>query len=218
MKRTISCRRARREVQNLLDRVDLVFLAHSENMPNFMPAELKAHLEQCTECREFFQTLSTFAPALRDQLDAALRNFSAPAFETVLQEQTETARQGGVEYEERKDTGRSIAAAFHRLSRRLFCWLFGPVQRPVIRWAAVSAAGLLLASLIGLRVYNTYTTNRAIEQQLDRVVELIYQEPLLSGIESALLRTRPTLFDYVEDLSRDTDGWLESTTSESYLN
>ena len=86
------------------------------------------------------------------------------------------------------------------------------------RWAAVSAIALLLASLIGIRIYSVSATRRAIEQQIDRVVELIYREPLLPGIESALLRTQPTISDYVEDLDRTIDMWLEESASQSYLN
>jgi hypothetical protein len=112
--------------------------------------------------------------------------------------------------------GVPIPAAFQRLRN----WLFAPVGKPaaVYRWVAVSAVTVALASLIGVRIYSVSRINRAIEEQIDRVVELVYQEPLLPDIESALLRTRPAISDYVEDLNRGLDILSEDTDSESYLN
>ena len=84
-----------------------------------------------------------------------------------------------------------------------------------LRWASLSLAGLLLASVIGFRVYTSFRTNRAIEQEVSRIIEQIYQEPLLAGIETALVRTRADISDYVEDLSEANDRWLEEITPES---
>jgi hypothetical protein len=60
--------------------------------------------------------------------------------------------------------------------------------------------------------------NRSIEQEVDRIVEQIYQEPLFAGIETALVRTRADISDYVEDLSKANDRWLEEITPEALLN
>jgi hypothetical protein len=76
---------------------------------------------------------------------------------------------------------------------------------------------LLLVSGIGFRVYTSFRTNRTIEQEVDRIIEQIYQEPLLAGIETALIRTRADISDYVEDLSKANDRWLEEITPESLL-
>jgi hypothetical protein len=59
---------------------------------------------------------------------------------------------------------------------------------------------------------------RAIRRQVDRVVEKIYQEPLLTGIESALLRTAPAISDYSEDQERSFGSWLEGSVDQPYLN
>ena len=77
-----------------------------------------------------------------------------------------------------------------------------------LRWASISLAGLLLVSMIGFRVYASFRTNRAIEQEVGRIIEQIYREPLLAGIETALVRSRTDISDYVEDLSRATESFL----------
>jgi hypothetical protein len=72
--------------------------------------------------------------------------------------------------------------------------------------------------VVGFRVYTSFRTNRAIEQEVERIIEQIYQEPLLAGIETALVRTRADISQYVEDLSKADDRWLEEITPESLLN
>jgi hypothetical protein len=213
MKEQISCRKARRTMQDALDRTDAISLAESEQLTRFLPGEVRAHLERCPGCRDFLHSLETFAPVLRNELDEALQEYPVPEFASLLQgTRGNNARVPWLQ----KRGGVAIAAALRRLRNRLF----GPAGKPaaVYRWAAVSAIALLLASLIGIRIYSVSATHRAIEQQIDRVVELIYREPLLPGIESALLRTQPTISDYVEDLDRTVDMWLEESASQSYLN
>jgi hypothetical protein len=87
-----------------------------------------------------------------------------------------------------------------------------------LRWATLSLAGLLLASVIGFRVYTSFRTNRVIEQEVGRIIEQIYQEPLLAGIETALVRTRADISEYVEDMSEAGDRWLEEIIPESLPN
>ena len=109
-----------------------------------------------------------------------------------------------------------MPAVFQRIRN----WLFAPAGKTaaVYRWAAVSTIAVVLASFVGVRIYLVSRTHRVIQEQVDRVVELIYEEPLLPDIESALLRTQPTISDYLEDLDRSVESWLEETASQSYLN
>jgi hypothetical protein len=213
MRGTISCRRARRELQAVLDQLDPGSIGDTGRLSRFMSGRLNKHLEQCRSCREFFQTLGTFAPVLRGQLDEAVADLPAPAFEAVLRSRGAIKRQ--VPAEGRR-AGRAITDILRRILRRLFA----PAGRPltVLRWAALSAAGVLLVSVMALRIHTNYRTRRAIQEQVDKVVELVYGEPLLSGVESALLRAQPTIYDYMDDLSRALESWMEERTSESYLN
>jgi hypothetical protein len=200
-------------MQNALDRVHPVPQTESEDLSRFLPAEVRKHLEGCPGCRDFLSSLGTFAPVLRNQLDESIPDYPNLKVAAVLRDMTDADSQGSTLQTHR---GGSIPAAFQRLRN----WLFAPVGKPaaVYRWAAVSAVTVALASLIGVRIYSVSRTNRAIEEQIDRIVELVYQEPLLPDIESALLRTRPAISDYVEDLNRGLDILSEDTDSESYLN
>jgi hypothetical protein len=191
MKEQVSCRKARREMHDALDRAGPIFPADSEDLTRFLPGEVRAHLERCPRCKVFLLSLGTFAPVLRSQLDEALQDYSAPEFATVPREKTGNNAQF---LSLQKHRGAATAAALRRLRN----WLFGTAGKPAraYRWIAVSA----------------------IEQQIDRIVELIYGEPLLPGIESALLRTQPTISDYVEDMNRTVDIWLEESDPQSYLN
>lgn len=214
MKEQRTCRKVRRTIQDALDRSDPIFQSESEDLTRFLPGEVRVHLEHCLSCRGFLHSLRTLASVLRNQLDEALLDYPDRAYATVLQGMTEKTSQDPSR-KTRRGTG--TPAAFKRFRN----WLFGPAGKPaaLYRWAAVSAvAVLLVSSLIGLRIYSVSRTHRAIEQQIDRVVELIYQEPLLPGIESALLRTQPAVSDFLEDMNRAVDIWLEDTTSQSYLN
>jgi hypothetical protein len=165
-----------------------------------------SHLEGCLDCQDFLHSLGTFAPILRNQLDEALRDYPGPVFEAALRGNTRI---------ERERAG-LIAAAF----KRIVNWLFAPAGKPALayRWVAVSAIVAALVLPIGLRIYLVSRTQRAIERQMDRVVELIFEEPLVPGIESALLRTQPSISDYVDDLERSVDIWLEETASQYFLN
>jgi len=196
-------------MQDIFDRVNLVSATDSESILKFMPREFGRHLEQCNECSEFFETLTDFAPSLLEQLDQAVHDRPTPEFAFILNRRRQQAPQ------ERNRAGQVIPAAI----RKTVHWLFGPVRRPVaaLRWASMSLAGLLLVSVIGFRVHTSFRTNRAIEQEVDRIIEQIYQEPLLAGIETALVRTRADISDYVEDLSKANDRWLEAITPESLL-
>jgi len=209
-RKRISCKECRAGMQDIFDRVNLVSATDSESILKFMPREFAEHLEQCNECREFFETLADFAPALLEQLDQAVHDRLTPELAVILDRQ----RQPAVP-QERNRAGRVIPAAIGKTVR----WLFGPARRPVaaLRWASLSLAGLLLVSGIGFRVYTSFRTNRTIEQEVDRIIEQIYQEPLLAGIETALIRTRADISDYVEDLSKANDRWLEEITPESLL-
>jgi len=196
----ISCRKCRAGMQGMFDRVHLASKAGGEGILKFMPRELGEHLEQCNECREFFKTLTDFAPALLEQLDSAVRDRPAPDLAVIMDRQRRQTPQ------ERNRAGRVIPPAIRKIVLRLF----GPARRPVaaLRWVSMSLAGLLLVSVIGFRVYSTFRTNRAIEQEVGRIIEQIYREPLLAGIETALVRTRTDISDYVEELSRAAESFL----------
>jgi hypothetical protein len=214
MKEQISCRKARRTMQEALDRSDPVSPAEGEQLRRFLPAEVSSHLERCPHCRDFLHSLGTFAPVLRSQLDEALRDYPVPEVAAVLQGKSGKAPKV-------PSLPRNRVAATPAVFQRFRNRLFGPAGLPaaVYRWVAVAAIALLLASsAIGIRIYSLSATHRVIEQQIDRVIELIYREPLLPGIESALLRTRPSISDYVEDLDRSIDIWLEEPALQSYLN
>lgn len=214
MKEQISCRKARGAMQDALDRSDPVSPPEREDLSRFMAGEVLAHIEHCPGCRYFLHSLRTFAPVLRSQLDEALRDYAVPEVAAVLQGKSGKAPKV-------PSLPRNRVAAAPAVFQRFRNRLFGPAGQPaaVYRWVAVSAIALLLvSSAIGIRIYTLSATHRAIEQQIDRIIELIYREPLLPGIESALLRTRPSISDYVEDLDRSIDIWLEETALQSYLN
>lgn len=198
----MSCKKCRMGLQDLFDRVNLVSVTDGESILKFMPREFGGHLEQCSECSQFFETLTDFAPALLEQIDRAVYDPPTPDLAVILERQ----RQPAVPQESCRHS-RVPVSAFQKTVWRLF----GPARRPVaaLRWASLSLAGLLLASVIGFRVYTSFRTNRAIEQEVGRIIEQIYQEPLLAGIETALVRTRADISDYVEDLSEANDlrGW-----------
>jgi hypothetical protein len=182
----------------------------AESILKFMPREFGEHLEQCTECSQFFETLTDFAPALLGQIDRAVYDRPTPVLVDILDRQRrQNAR-------ERNRTSLVLASVFRKIVWRLF----GPAGRPMaaVRWASLSLAGLLLASMIGFRVYTSFRTNRAIEQEVDRIIEQIYQESLFAGIETALVRTRADISDYVEDMSEANDRWLEGIIPDSLLN
>ena len=197
----ISCKKCRAGIQGIFDRVNLVSATVSESILKFMPRAFGEHLEQCSDCREFFTTLTEFAPALVEQLDSAVHDRPTPDLAVILERQ----RQPAVP-QERNRAGQVILAAIRKTVLRLF----GPARRPVaaLRWASISLAGLLLVSMIGFRVYTSFRTNRAIEQEVGRIIEQIYREPLLAGIETALVRSRTDISDYVEDLSRAAESFL----------
>jgi len=213
MTKQISCRRARREMQDALDRADQPALAESEGLTIFLPGEVRSHLEGCSGCQDFLRSLCNFAPALRRQLDESLRACPDPQVAAALQ---------GLNREESRlgPSNKPGQAAIPAVLQRIRDWLFAPAGKTaaVYRWAVVSTIALMLASFVGVRVYLVSRTQRVIEEQVDRVVELIYQEPLLAGVESALLRTQPTISDYMEDLDLSAQPWLEETVSQPYLN
>ena len=214
MKKHVSCRQARREMQNVLDRSDPISPVDSEDRTKFLPGEVRAHLKRCPACRDFLYSLGTFAPVLRSQLDESLEEYPDPDFTAILR--VSAGAQSQIP-PLRKQRGQAIPAAFQKLRD----WLFGPAGKPapVYRLVAVSALAVVLAlSPIGVRIYSVTRTRQAIRDQIDRVVELVYEEPLLPGIESALLRAQPTISDYMDNLIRSVDSWLEDTGSESYLN
>lgn len=209
-RKRMSCKKCRMGLQDLFDRVDLVSLTDGESILKFMPREFGRHLEQCNECSQFFETLTDFAPALLEQIDRAVYDRPIPEPEDILDRQR---RQDALE---RNRPSRVLVSAFRKIVWRLF----GPARRPVaaLRWATLSLAGLLLASVIGFRVYTSFRTNRVIEQEVGRIIEQIYQEPLLAGIETALVRTRADISEYVEDMSEASDRWLEEIIPESLPN
>jgi hypothetical protein len=190
--KSISCRKARRGIQDMLDRIDLV--GEGEGLPGFVPRQIGAHLDQCRSCSQYYRDLSTFAPALRDQLDGALDSPPSSALERVLQhEEIGRALRPGIGA---AAPSRMLRSAGRRLSALA-------LRRPAL-WAALSLAGLLLASTIALRL-------RAIREQVGSVVELVYREPLLPDVESALLRSQPDLGDYIEEMDSALEGWFQET-------
>ena len=197
----LSCRAARVELQELLDRLAPGSMGGTAWMSSFMSRSLSEHLEQCRSCREFFQTLLAAAPELRDQLDEAVADLPAPAYPAV------PAGRAAVGGRDPVGAGRAAGQAGDGIAdilRRSFRRLRAPEGRAatVLRWAALSVAAVLLVSVAAWRIHTDYRTGRVIREQVDRTVELLYEEPLLSGVESALLRTRPTIDDYMEDLGR----------------
>jgi hypothetical protein len=205
----MSCKKCREGIQDLFDRVNLVTASDGESILRFMPREFGEHLEKCGKCTEFFETLTDFAPALLEQLDRAVCDPPAPEPADMLKGRR---RQ---EVRERYGAGQVLVSTLRKTAWRLF----GPVRGPlaVLRWASLSLAVLLLASVIGFQVYTSFRTNRSIGQEVDRIVEQIYQEPLLAGIETAVLRTRADISDYVEDMSEANRLWLEEETPGSLL-
>ena len=175
-----------------------------------LSAEVRMHLEGCPECRDFLHSLGTFVPTLRSQFESALLDYTGPEVAAVLENRTASPAAAASE-----GRGGSIPAAFQRLRG----WLFGPVGKPapVVRLAAVSVLAAALVCLGGVRFYMVSRTHRMIERQIDRIVAGIYEEPLLPGIESALLRVQPSFSDYMEDWSGSVDAWGEDTDTESYL-
>ena len=187
-----TCRRVRRAIQDVLDR-------SGAEAADLLPATIREHLRQCRGCRDYHASLRSLAPMLRDELDAALRDYPAADVAAVV----------------RRGSSR-MAGPVPVSRRRLF--VPGGSFAAVYRWAAVSVLTAVLATVIGLRIHSVSTTQRAIEQQIESVVEMIYREPLLPGLESALLRARPAFADYVEEMDRGVDAWLEESASPLYLN
>ena len=213
MKETISCRRARRQVQNLLDRVGPLLIDSQQSMSKHVPRGLRAHLQCCPKCDKFLRSLASMAPALRDQLDRALLDHPPVPLPALLRERA------GARAEFNREAERGAGTVADRPAGSLRR-LFAPIGRPsvIMRWAAVSFVGVLLLSLIALRIHSSTATNRLIQAQVDGMVELIYREPLLADVESALLRTRPTMSDYVDDLNRAAEPWNGEQDSEFFLN
>ena len=211
--KAISCRKVRREVQEILDRLDPAVMSDDRNISTLLPAAVRAHTQRCRECREVAHTLSTFAPMLRDQLDQAVADLPAPAFEAALQDHRSYGRQAS-------EGPRRIGSSIRVACQRFRSWLTGPAHRPAgaLRRAAVTLVVLTLMAAVGIPMYRVNRTNRAIQQQIDRVVEQIYSEPLQYGIETALVRTQPSITSYLEDSSRATDAWFESTGSDFPFN
>ena len=213
MNKRISCRKTRRAIQDALDRMHPASMTESGDLSRFLSAEVRRHLEGCPGCRDFLHSLGSFAPVLRIQLESALEDYAGPEVAVVLQGRNAPAPQAAALSEGR---GALIPTALRKLRN----WLFGPAGKPVpvVRLAAVSALAVVLICLGGMRIYMLSRTHRLIEQQIERIVAGIYQEPLLPGIESALLRTQPSISDYIEDLSSSAEIWGEDTSMESYLN
>lgn len=209
--KAISCRKVRREVQEIIDRLDPASLSDGRNISALLPQGVRSHLQRCHECRELVRALGTFAPVLRDQLDRAVADLPAPVIEAALQDRL---AYGGRAYGWQASKGpRRIGSSVRIAFQRLRHWLTGPAARPAgaLRWAAVSLAVMVLMAAVGVPVYRVNRTNRAIRQQIDRVVEQIYDEPLQSGIETALVRAQPSITSYMEDSSRATETWFETT-------
>jgi hypothetical protein len=213
MRETISCRKARREMQNALDRGLPLSPPESDDLSNFLPAQVRMHLQVCPGCREFLHSLVTFTPLLRSQLESSLQDWPDPDLEAILRGTSACGLQ-------ERPPGRHREAAISAVFQKLRTRLSGAAGRPaaLYRWGAAAAVVVLLASFFGLRTYSARRTQRVIEQQIDRVVASLYQEPLLPGIESALLRTHPDISAYFDDLSSGVDSWLEGPDPASYLN
>lgn len=217
MKKRISCRKTRQAIQDALDRMHPASMSGSGDLSRFLSAEVRRHLEGCPECRDFLDSIGNFAPVLRTQLEAALADYPGPGVAAPLQ----GAEMGGSapdlqEVALPEARGGAIRAAF----RKLRDWLFAPAGKPapVVRLAAVSAIAALLVCLGGVRIYMQSRTHRMIEEQVERMVSGLYQEPLLPGVESALLRTQPGISEYMEELNSSAEIWGEDTGTESYLN
>ena len=211
MKETISCGKARRELQNALDRGHPLSPAEGEDVCRFLPAQVRMHLEGCPGCRAFLHSLVTFAPLLRSQLESALEDCPAPEVAAILQGTSAFRLQERRPARQRKAV---IPAVFRGLRARLLDP--GGRSAAVYRWVAAAAVVVLLGGHFGFRSYSVRKTQQVIEQQIGRVVEQIYQEPLLPGIESALLRTPAAISDYWEDLDSGLDGWLEGPQPASH--
>ena len=213
MNERISCRKTRQRIQDALDRMHPAFMSESGDLSGFLNREERSHLEGCPECRDFLESLAAFAPVLRAQLEAALAGYPGGGVAALLRGTSAPGPQAAASSEGR---GASIRAAF----RQLRDWLFGPAGQPVpvVRLAAVSVLAALLVCLGGVRLCMLSRTQRMIEQQVERTVAGLYQEPLLPGVESALLRTQPGISDYIEDLGSGAEIWGEDTGTESYLN
>ena len=216
MKKRICCRKTRQAIQDALDRMHPASRGESGDLSGFLSAEVRRHLEGCPECREFQDSMGTFAPVLRTQLEAALEDYPGAEVAVVLQGADQGSSAPDLQEVALPETrGGAIPAAF----RKLRDWLFGPAGKPVpmARLAVVSALAAVLICLGGVRIYMLSRTQRIIEQQIERIFAVIYQEPLLPGVESALLRTQPSLSDYMEDLSSSGEIWGEDTGIDSYL-
>jgi predicted anti-sigma-YlaC factor YlaD len=197
MKAPRTCRKVREALQEAMDRGAV--------RSKFLPEEVRAHLGHCSACRSFADSLGTLAPLLRNQLDEALRDWQVPEIEVVLQERTGPAAAPDP----------STPVVMPRIRR----WLFARQGKParVYRLAALTVLAAVLI-VTGVRIYSVTTRQRAIRLEIDRVVEMIYQEPLLTGIESALLRTAPLISDYSEEQERSFQAWLEQSDTQSSLN
>lgn len=213
MNKRISCRKTRRAIHDILDRVHPASGKESGDPAEFLSGKVRRHLEGCPGCRDFLHSLGTFAPVLRSQLESALEDYPGPEVAVVLQQANAPGPAAPAPAGAR---GGSIREALRKLRKRLF----GPVGKPVqvIRLAAVSVLAAVLICLGGVRIYTPWRTQRMIEQQIERIVAGIYQEPLLPGVESALMRTQPSISDYIEDMSSTAEIWGEDTGVESSLN
>jgi hypothetical protein len=225
MNKRISCRKTRRAIQDALDRVQPGFMTERGDLSRFLPEKVREHLEGCPGCGDFLNALATFAPALHTQLEFALKDYTGPEVRAVIEGRTASqetialqgkaaARPQAAALSGRR--GGMIPSAFQKLRN----WLLGPAGKPAPMYRLVSLSVLVavLVCLGGVRIYVVSRTHRMIEQQIDRIVAGIYQEPLLPGIESALLRTQPGISDYMEDLNLSTEILDEDTGLESYLN
>ena len=218
MKKRVSCRKTRRAIHDVLDRMHPASMKESGDPAVFLTAEVHGHLEGCPGCRDFLHSLGTFRPVLRAQFDAALKEYTGPEVAIVLEGANAPGSPAVAPFGLR---GGSIPSAL----RKLRDLLFGPAGKPLhaIRLTAVAALATLAALVAvlicigGVRIYTPWRTRRMIEQQVERIVAGIYQEPLLPGVESALLRTQPSLSDYMEELSGTAEPWGDDTGLESYL-
>ena len=211
-----SCRCVRREVQNALDRFDASLSGDERILTASLPQAVRMHLESCGECRRYVRSLITLRRELGDRLDRELSEIPPPDLNTLLHE----ADSGGDAVRERGWVGRASVRGFARVFASLRRWLLAPASGPALalRRTAVCLAGIVLVSAAGLRIHTVYRTHQIIRRQIDSVVERIYSEPLMPGIESALLHTRPSFSDYMEETSRAVDAWLEDVESYSHLN
>ncbi len=174
----VSCREARKKLQEYLDKQSWMACDEAANLERFMPPRLREHLERCSDCTVFWQDLSGFAPALKDQLDLAVQQIPEPDVEGIVSRQ---------ERQERIRSTRKPAFVFRR--------------------AALSLAALLFVVFVGLQIRENLRARRAIEREIERIVEILYREPLLPGVESALVRYR----DFGRDGELQLEQWLESS-------